>query len=195
MISTPRCPQVSIPARLAEFPDQSFRDSHNLIMCGACVCTVPNIKGSLVKHVATHKHIARLKDYNAKTTEDLDLMSSLGEHFARNPDLAGATVGVHEQLYRFRVCQVFFFLPSPLALSTFPLHLHSPLALIPLHSTSCLQAFMYAGVALFKAGMLRTLLERSGHSCTAGNHLAQFIPKACSHPLGLFPPPRPAPNP
>ena len=36
---------------------------------------------------------------------------------------------------------------------------------------------MYAGVALFKAGMLRTLLERSGHSCTAGNHLAQFIPK------------------
>ena len=68
--------------------------------------------------------------------------------------------------------------------------------LIPLAlSTSCLQAFMYAGVALFKAGMLRTLLERSGHSCTAGNHLAQFIPKACSHPLGLFPPLRPVPTP
>ena len=97
-------------------------------MCGACVRVVPNIKGSLVKHVATLKHLAKLKDYNAKTTEDIDLMSSLGEHFARNPDLAGATVGVHEQLYRFRVCQVFFcplHLPSPLALSTCTLHLHS----------------------------------------------------------------------
>ena len=80
-------------------------------MCGACVCVVPNIKGSLVKHVNTLKHIARLVDYNAKTTEDLDLMCSLGEHFARNPDLAGATVGVHEQLYRFRVCRCFFACP------------------------------------------------------------------------------------
>ena len=91
----------------------------------------------------TLKHIAKLLLFNAKTTEDIDLMTSLSEYFRANPEEAGATVSVHEQLFRFRVCQ----------------------------------AFMFAGVALYKASMLRTLLERSGHSCTSGSHLAMFIPK------------------
>lgn len=96
-----------------------------------------------MKHTMTLKHIAKLLLFNAKTTEDIDLMTSLSEYFRANPEEAGATVSVHEQLFRFRVCQ----------------------------------AFMFAGVALYKASMLRTLLERSGHSCTSGSHLAMFIPK------------------
>ena len=116
------------------------------------MCVVPNIKGTIVKHLNTVKHRAKLIQFNAKTTEDLDLMTSLSEHFRANPDEAGANVGVHEQLYRFRVCQ----------------------------------AFMFAGVALYKAGMLRSLLERSGHSCTGGNHLSQFIPEVEQREVDLI---------
>ena len=141
--STPPRLQISVPARIAQFPEQSFRDSFGHVMCGACVAVIPNIKSTLVKHTHSLKHIARLIVFNAKTTEDIDLMASLSAHFRANPDEAGATVNVHEQLYRFRVTQ----------------------------------AFMFAGVALYKASMLRTLLERSGHSCTSGTHLAMYVPK------------------
>ena len=61
--------QVSVPARLLQFSGQSLRDSFGSVFCGACVCVVPNIKGTIVKHLGTVKHRAKLIQFNAKTTE------------------------------------------------------------------------------------------------------------------------------
>ena len=97
--------QVSLPARLLEFPGQSFRDSFGNIYCGCCVRVVPNLKESIKKHIDTLKHTEKLIKLNAKTTEDLDLMNSLAEYFVRHPDEKLASLAPNQHIFRVRVVQ------------------------------------------------------------------------------------------
>ena len=107
--------EVPIPRRLAQYPDQGFRDSAHTLFCGPCLAVIPNIKSSIDSHIATNKHIAKLAAFNSRTTEDVNLMIELGSYFKDNPQLTGTGVSESDQLYRYRVTEAFQSAGIPIA--------------------------------------------------------------------------------
>uniref|UniRef100_A0A7S0PVZ2 Uncharacterized protein n=1 Tax=Coccolithus braarudii TaxID=221442 RepID=A0A7S0PVZ2_9EUKA len=98
--------KVPITQRLNEFPNQSFRDSCGVLLCGSCHTVLPNLKSVIKQHLSTAKHEWALVQFHARSTQDLEIMTELGQYFRENPNLAGSTnVSEHDQLFRYRTTE------------------------------------------------------------------------------------------
>lgn len=72
--------------RLTEFPEQGLKISAGALFCQPCKMTLPNIRGSIVHHLATKKHEGKLQVFLKQQQEDNNLRTELSDYFTANPD-------------------------------------------------------------------------------------------------------------
>lgn len=70
--------------RLKEFPNQGLKISAGALFCKPCAVTLPNIKSSIVSHVATSKHKSKVLKYEQQRESDNVTRTELAEYFMAN---------------------------------------------------------------------------------------------------------------
>lgn len=73
-------------SRITDFPDQGLKISAGTLFCQPCATTLPNIRGSIVNHLATKKHKSKLEAFLLQQASDKDLRSELSAYFEENSD-------------------------------------------------------------------------------------------------------------
>lgn len=82
--NTSEAKHVPMLNRLNEFPNQGLKISAGALFCKPCAATLPNIKSSIVSHLATSKHKCKLLKYEQQRESDNVARTELAEYFMAN---------------------------------------------------------------------------------------------------------------
>lgn len=100
---------VSLEERIAAFPSNSFKvapsPTGKVLFCQCCPKTIQNILGTIKTHIASDRHKERLKNWMKRGCVDDTIREFLHEYFAAHPREKDSSVGVDEQVYRWRVVE------------------------------------------------------------------------------------------
>ena len=83
---------IPITQRLAEFPNEGFKESAGKIFCRPCKEEVQNLKEGLKRHIKSSKHKKRSAAWRRANIAGLQLNDDLANFFKEHPDLQGVSL-------------------------------------------------------------------------------------------------------
>lgn len=101
---------VPISKRIAEFPNESFKESPpGHLFCQCCPKGIQNILGTIKTHVASDDHKEKYLKWIARNGDDEAVKQFMHEYYADHPNEIMATSSTEEHLYRYRVVESVLF--------------------------------------------------------------------------------------
>ena len=108
-------PQISVGARVCEYPGQSFAKVLGKLRCRCCKKDLPVIKSSIEAHIKTGKHISNLKKQEASDKSDKAFSEELTDYYSKHVDEKGASISPATHLARFHAVRGAMFAGIPMA--------------------------------------------------------------------------------
>ena len=94
-------PQISVGARVCEYPGQGFAKILGKLRCRCFKKDLPLIKSSIEAHIKTGKHICNLKKQEASDKSDKAFSEELTDYYSKHVDEKGASTSPATHLARF----------------------------------------------------------------------------------------------